>query len=368
MKKQLFWLVISFFLSLNSVANFNKAEVSTDSINDGPYIFNFNGTFKVKWIKNNILKEDNIVPENFPEMKNKFNLTFNYKDLTDSFLLRSNYSQSYSNVDSIGIISDIHGEYKTYINLLKAMGIIDKNLMWKFGKGQLVVLGDIFDRGDMVTEVFWHLFGLEKQAAKAGGMVHVLLGNHELLVLSKDQRYINEKYAKVETISGTRYFDLYSANSVLGKWLRSKPVVITIDSILFVHGGLSIDLVHKNLNISQINKIFSDSIVGNEMKPNEKNEVEIFLSEDYGPVWYRGYFTDTKFSESRLDSILNFYNTRHIVVGHTTFKDIRSEFNNKIVGVDAGISINQAGEMLIYKNGIFYKGLNTGKRIKLSSR
>jgi len=102
------------------------------------------------------------------------------------------------------------------------MGIIDKNLNWKFGTGHLVVLGDTFDRGDMVTEVLWHLFGLEKQAAKAGGMVYVLLGNHEALVLNKDLSYLNEKYKEVEVISNTNYFDLYSENSVLGRWLRNR--------------------------------------------------------------------------------------------------------------------------------------------------
>ena len=50
----------------------------------------------------------------------------------------------------------------------------------------------------MVTEVLWHLFGLEKQAAKAGGMVHVLLGNHEIMVLRNNLIEINEKYRKVE--------------------------------------------------------------------------------------------------------------------------------------------------------------------------
>ena len=89
--------------------------------------------------------------------------------------------------------------------------------------------------GDMVTEILWHLYSLEKQAARAGGMVHYILGNHELMVLDEDLRYINEKYKQVEAISGIKYSDLYSENSVLGKWLRSKPVMVTINNIIFVH-------------------------------------------------------------------------------------------------------------------------------------
>jgi hypothetical protein len=227
------------------------------------------------------------------------------------------------------------------------------------------VLGDIFDRGDMVTEILWHLFNLEKQAAKAGGKVHVILGNHELMVLDEDLRYINEKYKTVESITGRKYSDLYSENSVLGKWLRSTPVMITIDDIIFVHGGISPELIHRDLQIKQINQIFSDSIVGKNIYSQEQNEKLDFLAGDYGPLWYRGYFADSTFSESTLDSILVFYDKAYIVVGHSPHKEIKSLYNNKILGVDAGIGYSQPGEMLIYKDGCFYKGSMTGKRVKL---
>lgn len=365
MKKQLSCLIISLFLSLNFLTVCQSEGFYSDPVNDGPYIFKVKHELKVKWINNSILSEDIITPENFVEIKNRFNLHFNYSDLTDSYLQKKNYSQCYNLVDSIGVISDIHGAYDSYLNLLKATGIIDNELNWKFGKGHLVVLGDIFDRGNMVTEVFWHLFGLEKQAAAAGGMVHILLGNHEIMVLSKTLNYLNEKYKKVESISKTRYFDLYSRNSVLGNWIRSMPVVITIDNIIFVHAGISPDLVERNLTFTKINQIFCSDIVGRVLIENDENEELMFLVRNSGPVWYRGYFTDKDFSERILNSILGFYKKEHIVVGHTPSSDISSLFNNKIFGVDAGIGDNQPGEMLIYKNGSFYKGFISGKRIKL---
>ena len=365
MHKKLLYLIISLFFCLNSFATYHSEENRPDSINDGPYIFRVRNNFKAKWIENNVLIEDYIVQENFAEVKNTFNLLFNYKDLMEIYSIQTDHKQSYNNIDSIGVITDIHGEYNSYVNLLKANGIIDKNLNWKFGKGHLVVLGDIFDRGDMVTEVLWHLFGLEKQAAKAGGMVHVLLGNHGLMVLSKDVRYINEKYTKVEEISKTEYSDLFSENSVLGKWLRSNPVVITINNIIFVHGGLSIEIIQRGLKIEQINQIFSDRIIGKDMEWVCEDEKLLFLCDDMGPLWYRGYFTDTSFCETRLDSILDFYDKEHIVVGHTSFENIRSLFNNKIFAIDAGLMNGLYGEMLLYKNGYFYRCLATGERIIL---
>jgi hypothetical protein len=261
MYKRLICLVISLLFGLYSYATFHSEGRKTDSINDGPYIFYVNSRFVVKWVENNLFRTDYIKPKSFADTKKKFNLLFDYNDLKNSDLKQPDYIQSYSGVDSIAAISDIHGEYISYINLLKSLGIIDDNLNWKFGKGHLVVLGDSFDRGDMVNEVLWHLFGLEKQALKAGGMVHVLLGNHETLMLSKDMRYVNEKYLKVVGISGIEYSNLYSAESVLGKWLRYQPAIISINDIIFVHGGISIQMVRRKMKMEQINHEFSDMIL-----------------------------------------------------------------------------------------------------------
>ncbi len=365
MKKLLLFLIISLFPYLNSISVCQSSSGYHNAINDGPYFYFVEDKLKAKWIVNNEIEEYFITQKNFPEIKKNFNLLCNYSDLMKAFSLKPSYSQSYKMIDSIGVITDVHGEYPAYIKLMKAMGIIDEKLNWKFGKGHLVVLGDIFDRGDMVTEILWHLFGLEKQAEKAGGMVHVLLGNHELMMLSNDQDYINKKYKKVESLFKTKYYNLYSEESVLGKWLRSKPIVLTINDILFVHAGISIEMVERHLKIRQINRLFAVNIIGKDLKYFYGISRLKFLNEELGPLWYRGYFTDINFNEDRLDSVLDFYDKGHIVVGHTTGMGIRSLYNNKIIGADAGISMHQPGEMLIYKDGVFYKGSVDGKRIKL---
>lgn len=365
MKKLLLFLIFSISLFINSFSGCYDSSNDPNPINDGPYIYFVGNKLKAKWIENNAVKDYFINQENFPEIKKNFNLLCTYNDLRKAYLLKPSYAQSYKMIDSIGVITDVHGEYQTYIKLMKAMGIIDEDLNWKFGNGHLVVLGDIFDRGDMVTEILWHLFGLEKQAEKAGGMVHVLLGNHELMMLSKDQDYINEKYKRVESLFKTEYSNLYSEESVLGEWLRSKPIVLTINDILFVHAGISVEMVERGFKIKQINRLFAENIVGKELKYFYGNTKLKFLNEDLGPLWYRGYFSDKAFNEDRLDLVLDFYDKAHIVVGHTTEKSIRSIYHNKIFGADAGISINQPGEMLIYKNGVFYTGSVTGKRVKL---
>lgn len=363
MKKIALFLLICLY-NYNSSAVYHNG-LYNDTINDGPYISYVNDSLKAKVIENSVLKEYLITQANFSELKAVLYLTCNYNDLLNVYSQKPDYSQKYKEVDSIIAISDVHGQYKKYLDILIANGVIDKDLNWKFGKGHLVFLGDAFDRGDMVTEILWSLFTLEKQAEKVGGMVHVLLGNHEDMVFGGDLRYMNEKYNKVEGLTKTKYFDLYSENSVLGKWLRNQPVMISINDILFVHAGISIDLVRMKLPVKQVNKVVSGKIIGKYIAPDNKNKQIELLAGDNGPLWYRGYWEDSTFSENRLDSILAFYSMKHIAVGHTTFKNIKSLFNTKIIGIDAGIGYKQPGEVLIYKNGNFYIGSATGERIKL---
>jgi hypothetical protein len=363
MKKYALILLICLF-KLNSSAVYQN-EKHYNPINDGPYVFYMNDSLKARMIENSVLSEYYITTTNFSEIKTATHLSCQYNDLLSIYSQKAEYCEKYNEVDSIIAVSDVHGQFSKYEVILQANGVIDKDLNWKFGKGHLVFLGDAFDRGDRVTELLWHLFTLEKQAEKAGGMVHVLLGNHDDMVLSGDQRYMNEKYRKVEELTKTSYSDLYSANSVLGKWLRSKPIMITINDLLFVHGGISIDMVRMKLPVKQVNKLFSGKILGKAIDPDNKNKKVELLAGDNGPLWYRGYFEDLTFSENRLDSILDFYDSKHIVVGHTTFENIKVLYNNKIVGIDAGIGYNQPGEVLIYKKGIFYSGSITGEITKL---
>lgn len=365
MMNQLLLMIFGLFLSPDGYVDSNPFVTDGDLINDGPYIYQINNRLKAGWVENGVYREDFIAPGNFGKISKYFNLSFTYKDLTDTYRLKPDFDQSFTNADSIAVISDIHGEYDIYIDLLKGTGIIDENHNWNFGKGHLVVLGDIFDRGNMVTEVLWHLFGLEKQAEKAGGKVHVLLGNHEFMILGNDLCTINEKYANVERISNTGYSNLYSEKSVLGKWLRTKPVVITIDNIIFVHGGISTAMIQRDLNLKQINKIFLKKVVGRNLGEVCGRELLKFLNEADGPLWYRGYFYDKNFSESELDAILDFYGKGHIIVGHTPNETTRSLFHNKILGADAGIMYDKPGEMIIYKDGSFYQSFSTGNRIKL---
>ncbi|RYZ50966.1 MAG: metallophosphoesterase, partial [Sphingobacteriales bacterium] len=81
------------------------------------------------------------------------------------------------------IISDIEGNFKGFYDFLIGNKVIDSGFNWIFGDGHLVLLGDFVDRGNFVIQVLWLVYMLEQKAAAAGGQVHYILGNHEIINL-----------------------------------------------------------------------------------------------------------------------------------------------------------------------------------------
>ena len=198
---------------------------------------------------------------------------------------------TYNKVKKIIALSDIHGQYDLTIELLKNNKVIDKELNWNFGKGHLVIAGDIFDRGDKVNEVLWLVYKLEIQAKNDGGRVHFVLGNHEFMVLQKDLRYIHEKYKVSSKLIGLEYDQLYGNKTVLGRWLRSKPSIIKINNNVFTHGGVSEEfLINRGVDFEKINLMMRYYID----TPFEEMNSSIYnlYNGEKSLIWYRDYFKE----------------------------------------------------------------------------
>lgn len=303
------------------------------NITDGPYIFVEDSIVIVKWIEQNILFEVSIFDNDYSIIKENFGF-----DLDTSNLFMNNdetidYNQCFNNIENIIAISDMHGQYYLSVELLKKYGVIDNQNNWSFGSGHLVVNGDIFDRGDKTTEILWLVYKLKNQAEASGGKVHYLMGNHELMVVNKDLRYINEKYVLTEKMMATSYDLLFSENTVIGKWLRTSPIILSINDVLFVHAGISPEFIEKEYTQQGVNFVFQNRIMGKEEVVIENDSLLSFLIGRKGPVWYRGYFRDSTFTEKKLDRILEYFDKEHIVVGHTSFDSIVSLFGGKILRI-----------------------------------
>jgi hypothetical protein len=142
------------------------------------------------------------------------------------------------------VVADTHGEFEIFADMLIRHHVVDGKLHWSFGRGYLVILGDVFDRGAHQTEILWLIYALEAEARKAGGGVAFVLGNHETMVMRGDLRYLNPRYQQTAAVLGVAsYTQLFGPGSVLGQWLRSKAAVVKVNDLLCLHGGISRELV-----------------------------------------------------------------------------------------------------------------------------
>ena len=261
-------------------------------------------------------------------------------------------------------LSDIEGEYEALKKLLIAAGVMDQRFQWTFGTGNLVVCGDMFDRGNRVAEVLWLIYYLEEKAKAAGGYVHYILGNHELMNLTGDLRYLNPRYLDVAKQNGVSYASFYSDSTELGRWIRSKNIMEKIGDLLFIHGGISQLVNEANLTVDSVNIIarpFYDKPEGT-LTP-----VSRLLLLDDGPLWYRGYFYAPAITEAAIDSTLHLFGVKKIVVGHTLQPHVSAFYDGKIIDMDVhhakGIS-----EGLLVDGNKYYRVAADGTKTLLLSK
>jgi hypothetical protein len=356
-----------FNLEFNSrmIANFDNI--------DGPYVI---GEEIYTVNENNILTKSNtdrtdtlkVVVNN--QSKDLFQL-----NLQDSL---TSSKAIYPKSEKLIAISDIEGNFNAFSSFLKANKVIDGNYNWTFGNGNLVLNGDFVDRGNDVTQVLWLIYKLDYQSREYDGKVHFILGNHEIINFQGNWNYNKRKYIKIaQEISGNEDWDkslqfLYSNKTELGNWLRTKNVIEKIGDYIFVHAGLHPEILEFEIDINQINEITRenwDKDLYNNPKENLKAN---FLIGRKSPIWYRGLVTEYKYyekiKEAELDKILEYYNAKKIVVGHTVVKDISTDFNGKVIRIDLKHGTEKNSGMtkgLLIENGIEYRIDDKGNKYVL---
>ncbi|HET8923592.1 MAG TPA: metallophosphoesterase [Candidatus Acidoferrum sp.] len=195
-------------------------------------------------------------------------------------------------------IGDVHGDFDDFCSILQRVALIDEQRHWTGGKATFVQLGDLIDRGPKPREVLDLMMSLDEQAAKAGGQVVSLLGNHEVMNLMGDLRYVTpgnyasfvdsesekrqgnafQKYMawrkdhsqllaelnqpvlpETEAEWMTRHpqgfiehREAFSPNGIYGRWLRQRSALVRIGSVIFLHGGINPDLT--SVGLDQINE------------------------------------------------------------------------------------------------------------------
>lgn len=340
-----------------------RYEKNLPEFHDGPYIsWVYRNTIKAMYLHHDSIKNTTEkISRSFKTKSDTFLINGFFRDNNDYLVFKEipRPSSEFNNINKILIMGDIHGGYDTLVKFLRNNNIIDTGKNWIWGNGHLVFPGDIFDRGDKVTETLWLIYKLEYQANENGGYVHLLLGNHEILVLLKNQTYIADKYYYLCKKLRLSYGSLYNKNTVLGNWLRSKNTMIKIDDKLFVHAGISPEIVAMDLNIDEINEMVRFFINHPDRNRKYGLEKKELIMDTKGPFWYRSYlegdYKNKRITVNELDQILDFYSASKIFVGHSNVEKITNLYNDKVFMMDVPFySYTSNIKALLIENEILY--------------
>lgn len=283
-------------------------------------------------------------------------------------------------VDSLFAVGDVHGEYETLLRLLRNAGLVDAEGRWTGGRKHVAFLGDLFDRGADVTRTLWFLYRLEREAARAGGGAHVLLGNHETMVFTDDLRYVSPKEGLLATLHGTTYPSLFDLReSVLGRWLGTRPGLMKVDGALLAHGGVGpgyaaygVEEFNDSLRVFMAEDLFyymgpifdrsdttaalvPDSTLVDLVRAEHvvvmdsvaaQRRLDFFFDEA-SVFWFRDYVaTDTL--GTVLDRVLERNDAEVHVVAHTPVETVQTRYGGRLIAVDMA---EAATEMLLLVRG-----------------
>jgi hypothetical protein len=276
-------------------------------------------------------------------------------------------------------VGDIHGAHDSFLAILRAAGVIDRRDRWAGGRTIFIQTGDVLDRGDHSRKTLDLLRRLEREARSAGGRVIALVGNHEVMRLAGDWRYVSageyaafrnadsielrdnareqmaaaaaaRARAEKQPFDAARFRDEFFRDVPIGfiemrlafapagdygRWLRERRAIVKVNGVLFLHGGISDEVAA--LGCAAINET-----VAREMRsmPGAAEQLASLLStRETGPLWYRGLATDPEETFGpTLESILQRMGARAIVIGHTPVVGrIATRFGGRVLQIDSGM-------------------------------
>jgi hypothetical protein len=285
--------------------------------------------------------------------------------------IQSTFTPAATDVQTTGdifAVGDIHGKYLALVNLLMNNKIINSDLNWVFGDGHLILLGDVFDRGPSVTETLWFLYELQIKARDSGGDVHLLLGNHEIMALTGDDRYLNDKYAYFTQYTQVWYYQLYEKNTILGRWLRNQNIIARINGNLFTHAGISPQFAALGYSFADINLRVQDYL--NSGKRDEDGSPEDYILGQAGPLWYRGYMRINgdlpQVPQQFVDDYLNSKGLERMILGHNEQLSINTSFEGKIVNADVSIEEDgKSAQGLLISGDEIYRCFADGRKERI---
>lgn len=250
-------------------------------------------------------------------------------------------------------IGDIHGDLDAARRALRLADVIDEKDAWIGGAAVLVQTGDILDRGDDERAILALFEALTAQAAKAGGKVVQINGNHELMNAAGDLRYVTpggfKDFADVVRPEGAPKLPAEVPDFARGRLaaflpggefaLRFArwPVIAVVGDSVFVHGGVHRE--HVEAGVGLINDDISAWLQGRRPVPAR------WMGPD-GPMWSRVWSGGPLAPADcdRLQFVLDGLKVKRMVVGHTPQPSgITEACAGRVWRIDVGMARHYGG-------------------------
>eukprot|EP00397_Hematodinium_sp_SG-2012_P046285 GEMP01052234.1.p1 GENE.GEMP01052234.1~~GEMP01052234.1.p1 ORF type:complete len:326 (+),score=50.69 GEMP01052234.1:139-1116(+) len=240
--------------------------------------------------------------------------------------------------DRLIAIGDLHGDYDHAKQILVGAGLVSDETVPKWIADEttcLVQSGDLVDRGEFSKQLY-DMF--ERFRTQANGRVVNLMGNHELMNLMGDLRYVD---ARENTHWGGEAARAAHWSGDWGAKLIKEFLVAELQNgILFVHAGLRPEFAEKG-NMTKLQETVRNGLLY--MQANGGTVPYEFRRHlrDEGPFWTRVFMEDETRSCKLLRKTLRLFNATRMVVGHTqVMGGISSRCGGRLLAIDTIISRN----------------------------
>lgn len=253
-------------------------------------------------------------------------------------------------------IGDIHADLGALRTALRTAGAIDARDQWVGGALTVVQLGDLIGRSDEERQVLDFLFDLQRRARQAGGMVHALVGNHEIFGGRLDNQAVGPNpFPGWEHIPGLRLDDPRLRH--LPPYARARgaalmpggpyalrlaefPVVLKLRQTVFVHGGVVPRWAR--YGIDRINREVRDWLRGQAEEPDSAQGVD----DGDRVMWTRQFSANVTSADCAvLNESLKILGARRMIVAHTVHPEITARCDERVWAVDVGMSRAYGGRV-----------------------
>ena len=246
----------------------------------------------------------------------------------DSFLQKPHHrTRKNLNGTVVIAIGDIHGDFLVLLAVLYIMDMISTEANWIGGDAHVVLTGDWMDRtgrGETDTsinpreeiDILQYLTALGKV-----GNVTIALGNHEIATvwLNSHKHYkIYQKSLQVAGWGGLQHkINLWRPGGLMAKYLAENcPLIVKVNSFLFMHGGLDIKTVWDYGSITFVNNVMREALLTPNSPLPPENIIEIAWNRDLSDNSITSIECGEMLKKVFEDLGLNWY-TGGLVIGHT---------------------------------------------------